>query len=557
MQFRPLVRGIVGLSLLTSPALAGLDEGIGAYQRRDWNTAATELRPVAAQGNSKAQARLGHIFLFGLTGPGNESEGLRLLNAAAAASEPMGQHWLAMAYYLGRGLPKDPATALVWLGRAAEKDYPESLHALGEMYFYGSGIGKDEAKGIEFLRRAADLGVPASQERLADLNWSGRGMPTNRAKAVEYARKAADAGLPHSQVIVGVAFWTGEGATKDITQGLQWFRRAADQGDAVGQHNLSEAYRTGLGLQKDPGQAYFWLVLAASRANAAIKAKYEKDRDDAAAALPPGEADKIRQRTAQWQPKPERAGTVALRPTQPPAQVTATPPVYTQSGPPSQPAAPEQVIKPGRSMSGSGFLVSRDGVVLTNAHVIEQCRTITVKPLDGPPQVAVVSAKDSGNDLAVLRTSLRVGDVAKFRDDKALRPGDDVVVVGFPLSSLLSREANVTAGVISALNGIHGDARYYQLTAPVQKGNSGGPLADMNGNVVGVVSSKLNAMKIAGQTGDLPQNINFAIKAEVAREFLTTYGVKYETAPGGAPLSSADVGERIKRIAVFVECRIN
>jgi S1-C subfamily serine protease len=196
-------------------------------------------------------------------------------------------------------------------------------------------------------------------------------------------------------------------------------------------------------------------------------------------------------------------------------------------------------------------------MVLTNAHVIEQCRTISIKAADGPALVASLAAKDAGNDLALLRTSLRGSDIARFREDRPLRSGDDVVVVGYPLSSLLSREANVTSGVISAMAGIHGDVRHYQITAPVQKGNSGGPLVDTSGNVIGIVSSKLNAMKIAGQTGDLPQNINFAIKSELARKFLESYSVTYATGQANAPMSAADVGERIKRVTVFIECKLN
>jgi S1-C subfamily serine protease len=195
-------------------------------------------------------------------------------------------------------------------------------------------------------------------------------------------------------------------------------------------------------------------------------------------------------------------------------------------------------------------------MVLTNAHVVESCSSITVKPQEGDLQQATLKAKDSANDLAILQTPLRLGEVAKFRQDKPLRSGDDVVVVGYPLSSLLSREANVTAGVVSAMNGLHGDPRHYQITAPVQKGNSGGPLADMGGNIVGIVSSKLNAMAIANKTGDIPQNINFAIKADLARTYLDSNNVAYQTAPSPTALSTADVGEQVRRVTVFIQCQM-
>src|SRR5207237_662095 len=85
----------------------------------------------------------------------------------------------------------------------------------------------------------------------------------------------------------------------------------------------------------------------------------------------------------------------------------------------------------------------------------------------------------------------------RFRDGSSIRPADPVVVVGFPYAGLLTQSPQVTTGVISALAGIHDDSRYVQLTAPVQPGSSGGPLLDSSGNVIGIVSSKLDTMAAA------------------------------------------------------------
>jgi hypothetical protein len=93
-----------------------------------------------------------------------------------------------------------------------------------------------------------------------------------------------------------------------------------------------------------------------------------------------------------------------------------------------------------------------------------------------------------------------------------------------------------------------------QITAPVQPGNSGGPLLDMSGNVVGVVVAKLDALKVAEVTGDIPQNVNFAINASVARTFLDAQSVDYETAASEEALSVSRVAERARRSTVLVEC---
>jgi TPR repeat protein len=561
MRIRPTL-WLLSFLFVAHPAAAGLDEGLSAYQRKDWANAARELRPLADKEIPAAQARLGFMLFNGLGVERNDTEALKLLNAAGSAGEAIAQHTLGYAYFLGRSVPKDPTMALVWYGRAAAQDLPESNHALGDIHFNGLGIGKDEAKGLEYYKIAADKDFAPALEKLAELSWNGHAMPADRGKAVEYARRAAQANRPGAQFLLGMASLTGTGTDKRPAEAANWFRRAAEQGHAPSQHNLGLMCYRGDGVTKSAIEAYVWSALAADRAAANLKAKYEKDRDTIAAVLSPADLDQARKRVAAWRATAPAAPSVSGRSPAPPAvaaPIPAPPPQTNNapSGPATSTAPAETMPQKGRTSTGSGIVVARDGAVLTNAHVVEQCRTITIKPQDGPPVVASLAAKDAGNDLALLKTSLRLPEIARFREDRPLRSGDTVVVAGFPLSSLLSREANITAGIISAMAGLRGDTRHYQITAPVQKGNSGGPLVDSSGNVIGIVSSKLNAMKVAGQYGDLPQNINFAIKSELARKFLDTYSVAYETAPAKVEMSTADVGERIKRVTVFIECRVN
>jgi hypothetical protein len=144
--------------------------------------------------------------------------------------------------------------------------------------------------------------------------------------------------------------------------------------------------------------------------------------------------------------------------------------------------------------------------------------------------------------------------VATAREGRGVRPGDGIVVVGFPLHGLLTSDPSVTTGNVSALAGPGDDRRFLQITAPVQQGNSGGPLLDLAGNVVGVVVAKLDAIKVANLTGDIPQNVNFAVSAWSARAFLDAYNVPYEIAPSKPRLTPADVAERARQFTVLVEC---
>ena len=174
--------------------------------------------------------------------------------------------------------------------------------------------------------------------------------------------------------------------------------------------------------------------------------------------------------------------------------------------------------------TGTGFAVGNDGLIVTNHHVVADCAEVRVRPAGQEALAGAVVARDPRNDLALLRAPVRLP-VAAIRDDGGIRAGDSVVAVGFPLPGLLASEANVTIGSVSALAGIGNDTRFLQMTVPVQPGNSGGPLLDLQGRVVGVVVGKLDALKVANVTGDIPQNVNFAIKAGVVRSFLDASGV--------------------------------
>jgi S1-C subfamily serine protease len=204
--------------------------------------------------------------------------------------------------------------------------------------------------------------------------------------------------------------------------------------------------------------------------------------------------------------------------------------------------------------SGSGVVIGTQGEILTNSHVVEDCQEIIAHLPSKSTEPAVVIARDKKNDLAVVRSNIR-SSVAEFREGVPLRAGDAVVALGYPLSGLLATTANLSVGNVSALAGLRDDSRYVQISAPVQIGNSGGPLLDASGHLVGIVTEKLDAVRVARFTGDIPQNVNFAIKAEVARTFLDSKGIAYQTGRSEQQLSPADVGDIARLFTVHIECR--
>jgi serine protease Do len=182
---------------------------------------------------------------------------------------------------------------------------------------------------------------------------------------------------------------------------------------------------------------------------------------------------------------------------------------------------------------------------------VEGCEEVHVD-LEGRPGAARVVARDEKNDLALLATDLHPVQGTNWR--LSVRQGEDIVVYGFPLTGVLASGGNVVTGNVSALAGIGNDSRFLQISAPIQPGNSGGPLLDRNGNVVGIVVAKLNALGIASATGDIPQNVNFAIKASVATAFLDAQSVGHAEREGATALSTSDIAARAKALTMQVAC---
>jgi len=203
-----------------------------------------------------------------------------------------------------------------------------------------------------------------------------------------------------------------------------------------------------------------------------------------------------------------------------------------------------------RVSTGTGFVVAPDRV-LTNQHVVDGCDRILARTPDGRWLAAVPPAQvDRALDLSILTIPGNAGPALAFRDGPAVRRGESVVAYGFPLSGLLSTDPKLTRGEINALGGIRNDQNNFQISAEVQPGNSGGPLLDMQGHVVGVVVAKLDSRRV--QNVD---NVNFAVKGEAAQTFLRRAGVAFRTVPSrGADLSAADVGDIANRSTLLLRC---
>lgn len=222
--------------------------------------------------------------------------------------------------------------------------------------------------------------------------------------------------------------------------------------------------------------------------------------------------------------------------------------------PAASPSDGRRQTGPGDTFTGTGFCIHPDGYILTNHHVIKDARQILARSPRHRCALELVFA-DPTNDLALLRADTPPPGVAKFRDGPPARLGETVVVVGYPLGGLLGSGPQVTTGNVSSLIGPGDDTRSLQFTAPIQAGNSGSPLLDSDGTVVGVVSAKLNAIRIHEITGDVPQNINFAIKAMLARGFLEAAGIDYHHRAPTTLRTTTDIAAEACDFVLKIECQ--
>lgn len=205
--------------------------------------------------------------------------------------------------------------------------------------------------------------------------------------------------------------------------------------------------------------------------------------------------------------------------------------------------------------SGTGFFIAPETLV-TNFHVVDGCGRLRLHKTGADLGAARVVATNRADDLAVLRSETPVKSFLKLRVGAPIKPAEPVLIFGYPLSVALSSAGNTTLGNVTALAGLRDDLRFIQISAAIQPGNSGGPVLDEAGRLMGVVMSKLDALAVARVTGDIPQNVNFAIKVSTLVNFLEANGIAYEPAdPAARELPVTQRAERAQMSSLQVECR--
>lgn len=450
---------------------------------------------------------------------------LRVCEAPAKAGDSVCQDMLGVLYSEGEGVARDQATAFHWFQLAAAQGNPTAEFNLALAYERGEGVAKNPAEAEKWYTKAAESGLPYAEFRLARIAASRDDWKT----AVKWLRPAAAQGLPPAQSMLGVAYESGHGVRRSEKQAAKWYEAAADHGDILAQSRFAGLYERGDGVDQDFKESYFWYAVALRDPKDPTAKQDAEGLKRVAARLSPADVADAAQIAKDWKPEEEVIGPKPKRRS-----------ASSRSGAPKLRA------------TGTGFYVAHDGSLITNNHVVAECASLRISDGDKGVPVKVI-AVDGQRDLALLQAPKAADAVAVFRSDKS-RLGENVVVVGFPLSGLLSSQPIVTSGIISALAGMRDNPRELQISAPVQPGNSGGPLFDGSGRIAGVVVATLDTVQLARAIGVVPENVNFAIKAEEARQFLAAHGVTVATADSGKELSTAAIAEQAVKMTVRLEC---
>ena len=407
-------------------------------------------RDAAYRGYAPAQNELGKIYQFGLLGIDQDSK-------------------QALQWYLKAASPDPNRT------NSGEKGYAPAQNNIGKMYLVGDSVRKDSKEAFKWYQMAAAQDNAESQFYLGLLYYNGEGVNQDVKEAFKWYQMAAAQDYADAQNTLAYMYLEGKGVPANPEMGRRLLFSSAQQGNAIAQVNIAQMFEEGVDdIPKDYAEAYYWYTLA-------LKIKINLDQVEAGNIIP----EMSKRRESVGGKLSEKQKNEIQK------QVDSWDPKCLFS-------------------SGTGFYINANHI-LTNAHVVHLADELRI-----PYHCVEIVAVDEDADLALLFNPHGNPDVATFRS-YPVNFGEEVAVFGYPLSNILSYRGNGTSGIISGLSSIIDDAHpdnLFQHTAPTQAGNSGGPVLDSAGNVVGVIVSSLNPDVIQNQ------NINFAIKFDVIENFL-------------------------------------
>ena len=551
--------------------------------RQDQREALRWYRQGADHGDPEAEYDYGLIFHDGSGGQKRSFDAaMKWFLRAAAQGHAAALNMVGYMHDMGEGVKEDPSEAVKWYQKAADKGFEVAEYNLGVMYQSGRGVEKNLATAARWYRAAAEQGDSDSQASLGYLYEQGLGVNSDVAQAISWYKAAARQGSSRALNNLGVLYHDGTGVPRNLVYAYVLYALAADKAE--------ESRRPQARRQQSQRRRQGAFLHGAGPGQGAAPAGGEQPGPRPAAG-PLGEcrhrprSPQIalgRRRRRRGPPPRIRTNRHAV-PTQPSGPGSLIGTVKTalaalgydpgsrdntlndktvtaikafQKDTEPAPVRRDLLRSPGRlaglALRGEQCQQDRDQHDdLAQAQALCHGLRASMSPPRG------ISSPISMWSTAASRCACRAApwcrswpwtrrtiwpcsrapkpgrEVARFRDGRGVRTGDSILIAGFPLRDEISSELNVTTGNVSSLAGPDNDRTLIQITAPVQHGNSGGPVLDFAGHVVAVVQSKFDPTADTGDdnTIDVPQNVNFAVSANLLRSFLDAQDVDYESEP--------------------------
>ena len=507
------------------------------------------FKKSADQGFAKGQMGLGNSYYRGCGVEKDENEALRWYSKADEQGLLDAKIYIGILYERGQTIPHDYNKAVELYKYAADKGNAMGMVHLGYMYERGLGVNKDYFMATKWYRRAADLEDAQGQWFLGMSYQSGIGVKRDIKEAIKWFTKAAEQDEASAQNSLGRLYEIGEGVTKNYTKAANWYRKAAELGNPSAQLSLGILYYNGWGVKKDYDEAT-WLFKKAAETDSPfapfalfnVGLMYE---NGTGVTKNISEAIEYYKKALKLLPNYEQAKNALSRLDVSEDDVTQQAPTNTTT---PQPTTKDDDVS--FDASGTGFLIDKRGYLATNNHVTKGARGVYVcLQIDGiwKSYNAVIVKNDPTNDLSIIRIDdtnyIPFSSLPYNFTTDVEEVASEIYTLGYPQVHIMGTDVKYTTGAINSKSGIQGDPTHYQISAHIDHGNSGGPMFNTKGQIVGVTDSGLNKSEF----GD----VNYAIKSSYLKSLVDSLPVKLEL-PHDNSIEKLSRVEQIKVLSNYI-----
>lgn len=501
--------------LATAQANIGIAYLYGQGVDVDKSEAFKWLKMAADQNESRAMVLLGLMYMDDSNGEKDLKESEKWLTKASNLEDSYAQCLLGDLYRFQYGSFSDCEKAAFWYKKSAEQGNGLGQYKFGRLCYDGIGVKLDYKVAAEWIKKAADQNIPDAQNDLGHMFEHGLGVAKSYSKAVALYRKAAEQGQAFAQCSLGNMYLQGNGVKRNYNDALWWFRKSADQGNSIAYANLGYMFENGLGVQKNTSEAISMYIKALE-----VDSNYDYPKNA------------LSRLGVMWQ------NVIQNRPT-----------TSTNTEISSKKTTKKEDDEVSIDASGTGFVIDKRGYLATNYHVTENSKGIYVcLQKDGvwKSYNAILVKEDPTNDLAIIKiddkefvhfSSLPYNFTTEVEDVAA-----DIYTLGYPRVNVMGTDIKYTAGAINSKTGIQGDPTHYQISAHTDHGNSGGPMFNTKGAIIGITDSGLDKAKY----GD----VNYAIKSSYLKSLVDALPVKLNL-PNDSSIEKLSRVEQIKVLSKY------